>query len=301
MAKLTDGGMDRMTFVKLDGAVDLHVHSYPCVFQRRVDDRQAAQAAADAGMDAIILKSHHESTVSRAYLVQKEFPTLKIFGGIVLNQFVGGINPAAAEVALRLGGKEVWMPTIDAAHHIEVHGARGSYDAQSSGSGFFWGDPISAIKDGKVIDEAMVVLELIAKHDAILGTAHLSLGEIGVLVRAARDRGVKKILITHPYFRVPAGMNVDFLKEMVRLGGIGEFGYCTISPMWAYVNLQFTKEVMDDIGFDNCVVMSDTGQSHNPLPPEAMWLYAQGLYEKGVSAANIEKLIVKTPKALLGI
>ena len=96
-------------------------------------------------------------------------------------------------------------------------------------------------------------------------------------------------------------MNVDFLKEMVRLGGIGEFGYCTISPMWAYVNLQFTKEVMDDIGFDNCVVMSDTGQSHNPLPPEAMWLYAQGLYEKGVSAANIEKLIVKTPKALLGI
>ncbi|MFQ5856253.1 MAG: DUF6282 family protein [Anaerolineae bacterium] len=290
-----------MALLKLDGAVDLHVHSYPCVFQRRVDDRQAAQAAADAGMAAIVLKSHHESTVSRAYLIQREFPSLKIFGGVVLNQFVGGINPAAAEVALRLGAKEVWMPTIDAAHHVEVHGARGTYDVQSSEASFAWGEPISAVKDGKVTDEAMVVLELIGKYNVILGTAHLSLPEIDLLVRAAKERGVQKILITHPYFRVPAGMNVDFLKEMMRLGAIAEFGYCTISPMWAYVNLQFTKEVMDVIGYDNCVVMSDCGQSHNPMPPEALWLYAQGLYEKGVKVGDVEKLIDKNPKALLSL
>ncbi len=290
-----------MTFVKLDGAVDLHVHSFPCVFQRRVDDRQAAQAAADAGMAAIVLKCHHESTVSRAYLLQSEFPDLKVFGGVVLNQYVGGINPAAAEVALRLGAKEVWMPTIDAAHHVEVHGARGVFDVQSSGSEFVWCEPISVVKDGKITNEAMVVLELIAKHDVILGTAHLSLEEILPLVKAAKERGVKKILITHPYFRVPAGMNLDFLREMVRLGAIAEFGYCTISPMWAYVNLQFTKEVMDELGYDNCVVMSDTGQSHNPMPPEAVWLYAQGLYEKGVSPANVDKLIKDTPRALVGL
>ena len=290
-----------MALVELKGAVDLHIHSYPCVFQRRIDDRQAAQAASDAGMEAIILKSHHESTVSRAYLLQSEFPDLKIFGGVVMNQFVGGINPAAAEVSLRLGAKEVWMPTIDAAHHVEVHGARGAYDVQASGGQFVWGDPISAVMDGKVTNEAMVVLELIAKHDAILGTAHLSLNEIGVLVRTAHERGVKKILITHPYFKVPAGMNVDFLKEMVRLGAIAEFGYCTISPMWAYVNLDFTKGIMDDLGYDNCLVMSDTGQSHNPLPPEALWLYGQGLYEKGVSPANVDKLIKSTPRAMLGL
>ena len=290
-----------MDFVELDGAVDLHVHSYPCVFQRRIDDREAAQAAADRGMAAIVLKSHHESTVSRAYLLQSEFPDLKIYGGVVLNQWVGGINPAAAEVALRLGAKEVWMPTIDAAHHVEVHGKRGGYDVQDSSTEFVWGEPISAVKDGKVTPEASVVLDLIAKHEAILGTAHLSLEEISLLVPAAHDLGVKKILITHPYFRVPAGMNADFLKEMIRFGAIAEFGYCTISPMWAYVNLQFTKEVMDDIGYDNCVVMSDTGQSHNPLPPEAVWLYAQGLSEKGVSPGNIEKLIKSTLKGLLGL
>ena len=290
-----------MTPIQLDGAVDLHIHSYPCVFQRRIDDRQAAEAASDAGMAAILLKCHHESSVSRAYLLQRDFPNLKIFGGIVLNQFVGGINPAAAEVALRLGAKEVWMPTMDAAHHVEVHGTRSGYDVQTSGADFTWGDPISVVKDGKITNEAMVVLELIAKYDAILGTAHLSLEEIGPLVKAAKERGVKKILITHPYFRVPAGMNLEFLKEMVRLGAFAEFGYCTISPMWAYVNLEFTKGVMDALGPENCVVMSDTGQSHNPLPPEAVWLYAQGLYEKGMSPGNVDKLIKDTPRALIGI
>ena len=290
-----------MSPIQLQGAVDLHVHSYPCVYQRRVDDRQAAQAAADAGMAAIVLKSHHESTVSRAYLLQPEFPDLRIFGGVVLNQYVGGINPAAAEVALRLGAKEVWMPTIDSAHHTEVHGARGGYDAQTASDEFVWGEPVSVVKEGAVTEEAMVVLELIAKHDAILGTAHLSLEEIRLLVTAAKERGVEKILLTHPFFRVPAGMTLEFLSEMVKLGAIAEFGYCTISPMWAYVNLEFTKNIMDALGYENCVVMSDAGQSHNPLPPEAVWLYAQGLYEKGVSAANVERLIDTTPKALLGI
>lgn len=205
-----------MSPIKLDGAVDLHVHSYPCVYQRRVDDRQAAQAAADAGMAAIVLKSHHESTVSRAYLLQPEFPDLKIFGGVVLNQYVEGINPAAAEVALRLGAKEVWMPTIDSAHHAEVHGSRGGYDAQTASAQFVWGEPVSVVQDGAITPETMVILELAAKHDAILGTAHLSLEEIRPLVKAAKERGVKKILLTHPFFRVPAGMTLEFLSEMVQ-------------------------------------------------------------------------------------
>src|SRR5262249_10935297 len=159
---------------------------------------------------AIMLKSHHESSVSRAYLLRDEFPDIQIFGGVVLNQFVGGVNPAAAEVALRLGAKEVWMPTIDAQHHVEEHGGRARYDVQVADSTFSWGDPLSVLdEDGKLTNEANVVLELIAKYDAILGTAHLSLKEIKPLVMEARRKGVQKILITHPFFKVPAGMDTD--------------------------------------------------------------------------------------------
>lgn len=171
-------------------------------------------------MKAVMLTCHHEPTVSRAYLLQSEFPKIQIFGGIVMNQFVGGMNPAA-EVALRLGAKEVGSPTIDASHHVEIHGGRATYDIQTGGDEFSWGDPITVLDtEGKLTRETQVVLKLTVKHDAILGTAHLSLGEIMPLVQGAKERGVQKILITHPFFRVPAGMNIEFLKEVARYGAM---------------------------------------------------------------------------------
>ena len=112
-------------------------------------------------------------------------------------------------------------------------------------------------------------------------------------MKTGKERGVKKMLLSHPFFRIPAGMTLEFLSEMVKFGAIAEFGYCTISPMWACVNLEFTKNIMDALSYP--------GQSHNPLPPEAAWLNAQGLYEKGVSSNDVETLIDRTPKALLGI
>ncbi len=291
-----------MEMVDVKGAVDIHVHSFPCIMPRLADDREVVQAAQDAGMKAIMLKSHHEASVSRAYLLKDEFPDIQIFGGVVLNQFVGGVNPAAAEVALRLGAKEVWMPTIDSAHHVEEHGGREKYDVQSGDSAFAWGDPISILdEDGELTNEVRVVLELIAQHDAILGTAHLSLKEILPLVREAKRKGVGKILITHPFFKVPAGIDIDFLKEVAKEGAISEFGFCTVSPMWAYATIEQTKRAMDAVGYDNCVIMSDAGQTHNPIAPEAMRLYAQGLYERDVSQSDLERLMVGTPSSLLGI
>lgn len=291
-----------MELVDVRGAVDLHVHSFPCIFPRLADDRQVVRAASEAGMKAIVLKSHHESTVSRAYLLKDEFPDIAIYGGVVLNQFVGGINPAAAEVGLRLGAKEVWMPTIDSVHHVDIHGGREKYDVQEGEDSFAWGDPITILgADGKLTDATIVVLELIAQHDAILGTAHLSLAEIMPLVKEAKARGVQKILITHPYFRVPDGMNDDFLREVTQLGAIAEFGFCTVSPMWAYTTVARTKLSMDKIGYDRCVIMSDAGQTHNPIAPEAVRLYAQCLYENGVKQSDLERLMVQTPSALLGI
>jgi len=287
--------------VDIQGAIDIHIHSHPCLFPRIADDRAIAQAAAEAGLAAIMLKCHHESTVSRAYLLQSEFPEIKIFGGIVLNSYVGGINPSAVEAALRIGGKEVWMPTMESAHHAEVHGAIGVYDVQASG-GTKTKKGITVLKDGKLIPEAIEVLELIARYNAILGTAHLSVPEIRLLVAEAREQGVEKILITHPFFRVPVGAeNLDFLKEMVSLGAIAEFGYCSVSPMWAYATVEQVKETILALGVENCIVMSDCGQRHNPMPHEGLRIYAQCLYEKGMAEKDVERLIKTNPRQLLGL
>jgi hypothetical protein len=180
-----------MATISVEGAIDLHVHSYPCLFSRIGDDRLIAQAAATAGMQAIMLKNHIESTVSRAYLLGPEFPDFKVFGGIVLNSYVGGINPAAVEAALRLGGKAVWMPTIDAARHVAIFGSPGVYDCQKGGR-TNGGEGISLLKDGTLIPEALEVMKLAADYNVMLATSHISQPEAQALVTAAKEMASRR-------------------------------------------------------------------------------------------------------------
>ena len=295
MSRRTYGG----PLVDIEGAVDLHCHPYPDLFPRLADDFDIVRAARDAGMRAIVLKCHHENTVSRAYLVQRVIPGIRVYGGIVLNYYVGGINPAAVEAALRLGGKEVWMPTVDAGYHAEVHGGTGGYDSQKGGRSQAEGIWV-ADRDGKLRPEVMEVLELAAEHGAILGTCHLAPREIVSLVRQARSAGVEKIVITHPYFRVP-NFDLDTLEEVARLGAMPEFGYCTVSPAWQYAAVDKIAESIARIGAARCLLVSDTGQRHNPLPSEALRIFAQTVFEKGVPLNDVIRMITENPLELLDV
>ena len=285
--------------VDISGAVDLHCHPYPDLFPRLADDFDIVRAARDAGMKAIVLKCHHENTVSRAYLVQRVIPGIRVYGGIVLNYYVGGLNPAAVEASLRLGGKEVWMPTIDAGYHAEVHGGTGGYDSQQGGRSQDQGIWV-ADADGKLRPEVKEILELVAQHGAILGTCHLAPREIVALVREARSVGVEKIVITHPYFRVP---NIDLgtLEEVARMGAMPEFGYCTVSPAWQYAAVSKIIESIERIGASRCLLVSDTGQRHNPLPSEALRIFAQTVFEKGIPLADVSRMITQNPLDLLDV
>lgn len=296
MTRRTYGG----PLIEMDEAIDLHCHPFPDLFPRLADDIDIAIAARNAGMKAIVLKCHHESTVSRAYLVQRMVPDIKVLGGVVLNSYVGGINPAAVEAAIRLGGVEVWMPTIDAGYHAQVHGGTGGYDAQtgglSGGEGIWIED-----KDGKLKPEVVEVLKLVAEHNVILGTCHLSPAEILLLVKQARELGVQKIVVTHPFFKVPK-LTIDAVEELVRLGAMPEFGYCTVSPAWQYSSPEIIAEAISRVGASNCLLVSDTGQRHNPLPSEALRIFAQTLFERGVQDESaIRKMICKNPHNILDL
>jgi Family of unknown function (DUF6282) len=293
VTKRTFGG----PLVDITGAVDLHCHPFPDLFPRLADDFDIVRSARDAGMKAIVLKCHHESTVSRAYLMQRVFPEIRVFGGIVLNYYVGGLNPAAVEAALRLGGKEVWMPTIDAGYHAQVHGGTGGYDSQKGGRSKAEGIWV-ADGDGRLSPGVNEVLELVAEHNAILGTCHLAPREIVSLVQAARGAGVEKIVITHPHFRVP-NFDIDTLEEVARLGAMPEFGYCTVSPAWQYAPVDKIVASINRIGASRCLLVSDTGQRHNPLPSEALRIFAQCVFEKGIAMEDVSSMITANPLDLL--
>ena len=286
--------------INMKGAIDLHFHPYPCIFPRLATDREIAEAAYQARMGGLLMKCHHESTVSRANNLKKDYPGMHIFGGIVLNSYVGGINPKAVEAALQLGGKEVWLPTIDSAYHAKIHGSTGKYDVQVSSDTQKKDSGISMVKDGRLTSEAQDVFGLVSQYDAILGTCHQSYEELKVIIPGARKIGVKKILLTHPFFKVP-GLTLEQVHELVAMGATAEFGYCTVSPMWAYASISRIAQAIKSLGVDHCVLMSDAGQRHNPMPHEALRVFSQGMFEAGLSEEEIDILIRKNPAKLLNI
>src|SRR6266536_5037384 len=94
------------------GMPDLHTHAAPSLLPRHGVDRATVAAERAVGFDTVVLKAHEGSTVERAAAAGAG-----VYGGIVLNSPVGGANPEAVEVAARLGGRIVWMPTVSARTH----------------------------------------------------------------------------------------------------------------------------------------------------------------------------------------
>lgn len=286
--------------VDMAGTFDLHVHAYPSLFPRLSDDLGLAESYSSAGFGGFVLKAHHESTASRAYLLGRLYPDLGVFGGVVLNRFVGGLNPAAVEACLRTGGRVVWMPSIDAHGHALAYGSTGGYDAQNAG---LKGDPygISIFDDkNEVRSEVYEILDLVREASGVLATSHLSAAEIVTLVPIALKRGVQKVVITHPLFKVPH-LDLETLADLARQGAYAEFAYNTVSPMWRSAKISDVRAAIARIGAERCLLVSDGGQRHNPSPPEGLRVFAQSLFESGVTEQELDLMLRANPRALLDL
>jgi len=174
------------------------------------------------------------------------------------------------------------------------------FDAQSMTGAKQGVDGIALVKEGEFWPDVKTVMGLVAEHDAILGTAHQSYDELRLIIPAARDAGVTKILLTHPFFKVP-GLSLERTKELVALGAMVEFTYCAVSPKWACASIADITQAIKALGAENCVLTSDAGQPENPMPPQALRIFAQSLFEAGISEDDIGVMIRTNPAKLLGV
>jgi hypothetical protein len=203
------------------GVVDTHYHVGPELIARRYDVKTLAEAAAPHRA-TLVLKNHTYPTTPLASLARRHYGA-RFFGGVVLNSYVGGLNPQAVEGA-RSGNRAdtaatasdddpfvVWMPTVDAKAHRDVHGfgfdPRWSGCCVEHGEEHTHGQEVPA--DGPVIvfgedlrPASMLAptLEAIARSGAVLATGHLSAAEVKQLVPMALEAGVKRVILTHPHY-----------------------------------------------------------------------------------------------------
>jgi hypothetical protein len=269
----------------LEGAIDLHVHSAPDVDPRRFNDLDLAREAERAGMGAILIKSHQNSTVERAWLVSKVVTGIQVFGGLVLNDTVGGLNVAAVKLALAMGAKEIWMPTRSALNHRSYHGESGGISVLDSSGG--------------LVPAAQAILEAVAQTDCILSTGHLSPREGVVLIRQARQCGVRKILITHPEWE-PTFYPFELQKELALPGGVW-FERCFVSTthLCGSVPFQVIEQAIIEAGVETTVLSTDLGQPQTPPPAEGLRLYADRLRSSGFSAEHLRQMMCTNPAHLL--
>lgn len=287
-----------MTPFDVTGGVDMHVHSNPALMQRAGDDLYHARICRDGGLAGFLLKSHHEPTVSRAFMAQQSVPGIRVFGGIVLNWTVGGLNPIAAEAQIATGARQVWMPTIHARAHAEALGL-GTYGYQSAGLKSRV-EPITVLDgEGALKDSVKIIAELVRDADVVLGTAHLAPEEVHALARHARDIGLRKLLVTHPTFR-PPGLTFAQVVELAGMGAWFEFCAGNMFPIPGTEDLDFDLRVVREIGVGRCVLSSDCGQHRKGPPAESIRIFGQCMLEKGVPADEVRRMIVDNPRFLLG-
>lgn len=282
--------------VSLKGVIDMHVHSNPDIRHRAYDDFELMEAGIRVGARAIVIKTHQGTTADRAYLCNRYNERVHhgdndftMFGSVTLNRQMGGINPAAAESGLKLGAKVIWMPTQSARNHQY----RNHIDPKNC---------VDVIKDGHIVPELKSIFQLIKDFDAVLGTGHLSPDECFRVVEAARDAGIRKIVVTHPEWWL-VGMS---LKDQVRITSDYNviLEHCFAQPLGGgkyKSNLPMNLEAIEACGYEHVMVSTDGGQVENPHWEIALEQYMQYLLDHGIPEDQLYHMTHTVQADLLGI
>jgi len=281
----------------LEGSIDLHIHAGPDLFPRELDEADVAQQAEEIGMRAVLFKSHFTTNADRVYMLRKRFEKIGLYGAVVLNKSVGGVNPEAVFAALNFGAVRVEMPTVDAEQHI-----------QKLGRTYPWSkiqlpatEGITILDDeGKLIPEVTKVAELVAAHDAILATGHLTIPEIFALIEEAGRVGVKKVLVTHADLDVVSVPKED-QRRMAEMGATIEHSFTPCTHLRQRLDPSRIVEAIDYVGAENCVMSSDMGQPVNPIPREGFRMFVKTMLHLGISRGDVDTMIRDNPAKLLGI
>lgn len=284
----------------LEGSIDIHAHGGSEPFERICMEDEMLRDFTEAKMRATAIKTWYTPSASRNALLQRELnewaaardlTPVQIFGGITLNQSVGGLNPNAVERCLKYPGmKFVWLPMVDSYHHRKL-----VYDDQT-GSGIHLLD-----NNGKVLPELKDIFRIIADNDLILASGHYPYKETAVVFEEAKKMGVKNLEAVHPahiHSKTTIAQMKDYAMEGVylMLSGLGTLAF-PLHESGPY----YAARMIHEVGADHFVYGSDFGQIHNPKHIIGNRWMIQVLLAYGVSKEDVAKIFKTNPAKHLGL
>jgi hypothetical protein len=289
------------------GAVDYHIHIAPDFVDRRITDIALARRCLETGQAGFGLKSHYTSTAERAQVVAEAVPGVTVLGAITLNRSVGCMNPLAVEIAAREGARIVWFPTVSSVneqHEVLQADPNGKvpvwvrFELSLREAGLAC-EPVPVVDDaGELLAQTREVLDVIARHDMVLCTGHLSRNEIFTLVDGAVQAGVRQIVITHPEFpsqNVSASDQVALAERGALLERCFTTTYTGKAPWERFF------EATRAVGAERTLWSTDLGQKFNPPVEDGMALMADRFLEAGFSEEEVETMAVTNTRRLAGL
>lgn len=281
----------------LEGTIDLHIHAGPDLFPRPLDEIDVVRQAKDVGMRGVVLKSHFTVNADRVYSIRKQIDGIEVFGSVVLNYAVGGINPEAVFAGLNFGAKRVEMPTVDAQTQVNMFGRTYPWSKiklpEREGISIF-------LPDGQAVAGLKEIFSLVAAHDAILATGHLASPERKYLVSEARKAGVKKILVTHADLDI-VSVSIEEQKKLADMGAYIEHSFTPCMHLRQRLDPRRIVEAIRAVGADRCVLSSDMGQPVNPIPIEGFRMFITTMLHLGISQKEIDLMTRINPANLLNL
>lgn len=269
----------------LQGVIDIHIHTNPDIRVRRLNDLELATEAKRVGARAIVIKSHLVTTMDRAVIAREAVRGIDVFGGIVLNPHVGGLNAIAVDTAIKLGAKIVWLPTSFSANERKRQGKS---------------DGVETVVDGKVVPVLLPILRMISEADIALGTGHGTPSETLVVVEEARKQGVGKVVVNHPEWAT-IDMSIDDQKRLAEFDVFFERCYARNVGGKYEKNFQRNLGAMEALGFESTIVATDGGQVENPMWSMALAEYISFLLQAGVPRAMVDRMTKVNPAWVLGL
>ncbi len=281
-------------------AIDIHMHVGPEPIPRKYTAQELVNVE-KGKIAGIVLKNHFYSTSPFIQEV-RDVKDIKLFGGIVLNNAVGGLNPEAIYASSLLTDRPlmVWFPTINAENFLR----QSKYEIAPE-----WVNnknfqarkakevkPVMVTENRTLTKETINVLKVIKKCDSVLATGHIGWEESVLLINKALELGITKIVITHPIYQ-RINMSAEVQKTLARKGCFIEIPY----SMYAIDKIPIAKIVkqIKEIGARYIILSSDVGQPFSPSPSQALELFAELLKRNGISNADLIQMMVENPKKLI--
>ncbi len=277
----------------LRGGLDVHIHANPCTLLTRSEDVvDVAVEASRAGMVAVCHKDHHHSTVGTATMAQRhvddlhargEIPTRVACYGGVPSTFT--LDPKYIETAVGLPAfKMLWLNSvngevlIDANHRIRPEATAWIQLARAHGLGITLGSP-SQSKKYAGLDEHVGIMPVVEK-----------IAEVGA-----------RCVLDHPL----AHFTPREIQAMTAADGIyaGIFGYPTLPDVMKapVMDPRATRELVELIGPERCILASDEGQPLAPSAVATMRILVRLMLSYGLRPDEVRRMVVDNPRRLLSL